>query len=337
MDKEIIVSSIELIELCIKKLMSHGLSQKHAGIVADVLVHANLRGVDSHGINRMGHYIQRLKAGGLNPNPNIQMKSTGPCSAIVDGDDGFGHIIAKEAMDHAIAIAEQNGVGMISIINSSHCGALSYFVNQAVEHNMIGIMMVNTDKFVVPFGAAEPYFGTNPIAFGFPTNQQKPIILDMATSQVAVGKILYAKQVGKSIPADWAVDAEGNPTEDPNQVVALNPMGGPKGTGLALVIDIFSGILTGSGFGPHVSQMYGNYNKARKLGHFLMAINISCLTDSTIFKYKIDQLIDELHQLQPAPGHQSVYIPGEPEQMKVIERMKYGIPVPESTYTFLQE
>jgi ureidoglycolate dehydrogenase (NAD+) len=334
MENEIIISSNDLNELCIKKLVNYGLSHEHARIVADVLVHANLRGVDSHGVNRLEHYIKRLESGGLNPTPKIGKKNTGPCSAVVDGDDGFGHIIAKEAMDHAIELAKQNGIGMISIINSSHCGALSYFVNQAAEQNMIGVMMVNTDKFVVPFGAAHPFFGTNPIAFGFPANL-KPIIFDMATSQVAVGKILYAKQLGKSIPTDWAVDEEGNPTDNPSQVAALNPAGGPKGTGLAMVIDVFSGLLTGSAFGPHVRQMYGDYNQARKLGHFIMAINISSFTESSIFKSRIDQLIDELHQLQPAPGHQSVLVPGEPEQLREIDRLKYGIPVPESTYTFL--
>jgi ureidoglycolate dehydrogenase (NAD+) len=333
---EITVSWNELQELCVNKLIKEQLSSEHAETVAEVLVHANLRGVDSHGVMRMEHYLRRLRAGGINPNPKIQVEHKGPTTAIVDGDDGFGHIIAKAGMDTAIELAEKYGIGMVSMKNSSHCGALSYFVKQAASKNLIGMMMTNTDAFIVPFGAAEPYFGTNPLAYGFPARQHPPIVIDMATSQVAVGKVLHAKEAGKSIPLDWGVDETGKPTSDPNKIVALFPFGGQKGSGLAMVVDVFSGVLTGSAFGSHVSVMYGDYHKQRKLGHFAFAINASSFTDQAEFLDNIDQLIDDVHALEPAEGFTSVMVPGEPEYLKEQARLKEGIPIPESIYQFLK-
>lgn len=332
---DIIVRHEALKSLVIKKLEQAGIPSEHAQIVADVLVHANLRGVHSHGVLRTEHYVKRLKEGGLNPNPKITVRETGPVSAVVDGDDGLGHVVAKEAMNVAIRSAKKNGVGFIGVINSSHCGALSYFLTQAVEENLIGMAMTHTDKSVVPFGGAEPFFGTNPIAFGFPAKKHKPVILDMATSEVAFGKILHAREAGIDIPPNWGVEGDGNPTIDPHKVSALLPFGGAKGYGLAMVVDILSGILTGSAFGPHVNPMYGGYDKMRKLGHFVCAINPSTFNHGNGFMTNMDQMIDELHQVPPAGSFEKVMVPGEPEQINEAANKKNGIPVPESVYSYL--
>lgn len=326
----------ELQRLCVKQLTKSKVNAQHAEIVAEVLVHANLRGIDSHGVIRMEHYLRKIREGGINPDPHIHIDHTGPTTAIVDGDDGFGHVVAKTGMDHAIELAEKYGVGMVSMKNSSHCGALSYFVKQAANRQSIGMMMTNTDKFIVPFGAAEPYFGTNPLAYGFPAGQHPPIIADMATSQVALGKVLLARESGRSIPMDWGVNQEGKPTTDPNELVALFPFGGAKGSSLAMIVDIFSGILSGSSFGSHVSVMYGDYDKPRKLGHFAFAIHVSSFTDKEAFMRNIDQLIDDLHSLKPAEGFTSVMVPGELENLTERKRLSEGIPVPESIYHSLQ-
>ena len=331
----IIMSHQKLKELVKKKLEQTGVLEEHAEIVAEVLVHADLRGVHSHGVLRTEHYVRRVKEGGLNPNPNISFKATGPVTGIVDGDDGFGHVIAKEAMKHALRLAKDNGVGVVGVVNSSHCGALSYFVRQAADENMIGIAMTHTDKYVVPFGGAEAFFGTNPLAFGFPAKNNPPIILDMATSGVALGKVLQARETGQSIPSNWGVDEKGNPTTDPHQVVSLLPAGGVKGYGLALVVDVLSGILTGSAFGPHITAMYGDYKKMRKLGHFVGVINPAAFTNVDSFLHAIDQMIDEIHEVSPAEGFDKVLVPGEPEQLKEQRYLKNGIPIPESVHRYL--
>lgn len=321
--------------LVIHRLQGVGVQEKHAEVVADVLVHADLRGVSSHGVLRTEHYCKRFRSGGFNPDPRFSLEKTGPSSAIFDGDDGIGHVVAKEAMEAAIGIAEQSGIGMVGVKNSSHCGALSYFVQQAAEQQMIGIAMTHTDQAVVPFGGARSFFGTNPLAFGVPAFRHPPIILDMATSQAALGKVLHAREQGERIPSDWGVDRQGRPVTDPHRVSALLPFAGPKGYGLAMMVDILSGILTGSTFGPHITAMYGDYEEKRKLGHFFCVIDPAIFTEKGAFRQQVDHMIDEIHQTLPAEGVEQVLVPGEPEQLKQRVRLKEGIPVPNSVFQFL--
>lgn len=332
---DVIIKHEELKELVVKKLSKAGLNEEHAKVVADVLVHADLRGVSSHGVLRTEHYVKRITEGGMNPNPIFSVNETGPCSAVFDGDDGMGHVITKEAMDYAIKMAEKNGIGMLTVINSSHCGALSYFVQQAAEKNMIGVAMTHTDNIVVPFGGAKPFFGTNPVAYGFPAKNNKPVILDMATSNVALGKILHAREAGTAIPEGWGVDENGNATTDPDKVTALSPFAGPKGYGMGMVVEIFSGILAGAAFGPHVAKMYGDYEKVRKLGHYVCAINPSIFTNLDSFLANMDQMINEVHDVKPAEGFNKVMVPGEPEQLREEARLVEGVPVTESVYNYL--
>jgi ureidoglycolate dehydrogenase (NAD+) len=334
---DVIVSYENLIRVCSGKLIQAGVNLEHAHTVAEVLVHADLRGVSSHGVLRTEHYVKRVQAGGINIAPRFSVKDTGPVSAIYDGDDGFGHVVSKKAMDYAIRMAKKNGIGAVGVINSSHCGALSYFVQQAIDAKLIGMAMTHTDKVTVPHGGVNPFFGTNPIAYGFPAGKQKPVILDMATSNVAFGKVLHARESGKEIPPDWGVDESGIPTSNPHDVRALLPFAGPKGYGLAMVVDIFSGLLTGSAFGPHIVPMYGEYENKRKLGHFYCVFNPAMFTDPQVFLVNMDRMIDEIHQAQPAEGTERVMVPGEPEQQRADVRMKEGIPVTESVYAYLTQ
>ncbi|UCZ53861.1 ureidoglycolate dehydrogenase [Bacillus shivajii] len=329
------LSPSELKELVVNKLTEASLDQGNAEVVADVLVHADLRGVSSHGVLRTEHYVKRLNEGGLNPSPEFKIEETGPCSAIFDGDDGMGHVVAKEAMDQAIKMAKTNGIGMVGITNSSHCGALSYFVQQAAEENLVGMALTHTDNIVVPFGGSKPYFGTNPIAYGFPAGKNKPVILDMATSNVAFGKVLHAREAGNDIPSDWGVDESGQPTTNPHDVRALLPFAGPKGYGMGMVVDIMSGILTGSAFGPSISKMYGDYDQKRKLGHFIITINPSMFTNIEDFLDSMDQMIDEIHEVEPAEGFDKVLVPGEPEQLKEEKALNEGVSITKSVYEYL--
>lgn len=334
------VSSIDSTQLktwCINKLAQAGVSESDATTVADVLVHANLRGVDSHGVLRMEHYVNKINSGGIRKDARFDVRSTGLSSAVVDADDGFGHVASKLAMDEAIRIAATTGIGAVSVINSSHCGALSYFVQMAAKAGFIGIAMTNTDKQVTPFGGSAAYFGTNPMAYGFPAGDRDPVILDMATSSVAYGKILEAIHLGSPIPANWAVDDTGRPITDPGNYAALLPFGGPKGYGLGMIVDIFAGLLTGSPFGPYVTPMYGSDpGVQRKLGHFMLAIDIGRFTRPETFTQNMHRMMDDLHAMPPAPGFDGVKLPGEIEAVRERERLRDGIPLTEDLIAYLR-
>ncbi|MFS0669166.1 MULTISPECIES: ureidoglycolate dehydrogenase [Peribacillus] len=329
------IQAEEAKRLVIKQLTKVGLNEETAGKIAEVLVHADLRNVNSHGVLRTEHYVNRLQAGGINPEAQISFQKTGPVTGVVDGDDGFGHVISDVAMDHAIDMARENGVGMVTVFNSSHCGALSYFVQKAADAKLIGIAMSHTDKIVVPFGGKTSFLGTNPIAYGVPAKTKKPYILDMATSNVAWGKILQAREEGKEIPEGWGVDENGAAVTDPNKVVSLSTFGGPKGYGLSVIVDVFSGLLAGAAFGPHIGKMYDDLDKKRKLGHYFCVINPSFFTDTDIFLEQMDQMIEELKQVEPAPGFDRVYVPGEIEQINEEKNLKHGITIASSVYEFL--
>jgi ureidoglycolate dehydrogenase (NAD+) len=329
------IQAEEAKQLVIKKLKEAGLKEEHASKVAEVLIHADLRNVNSHGVLRTEHYVNRLNAGGINPDAHITFDKTGPVTGVVDGDDGFGHVIGDIAMDHAIDMARSNGVGMVTAVNSSHCGALSYFVQKAADAKLIGIAMTHTDKIVVPFGGKSPFLGTNPIAYGVPAKTKKPFILDMATSNVALGKILQAREVGKEIPEGWGVDENGNSVTDPNKVVSLSTFGGPKGYGLSVIVDVFSGLLAGAAFGPHISSMYENLDKKRKLGHYFCVINPAFFTDAEVFLEQMDKMLEELQDVPPAPGFNRVYVPGEIEQIHEARNLEEGIIIASTVYEFL--
>lgn len=332
---DVLVNDKELRFLVKERLTEAGLNIAHAEIVADVLVHADLRGVRSHGVMRTEHYVRRLNAGSLNRNPAFTFKEIRSGSAVLNADAGMGHVACCEAMDKAVDMAKDSGIAMVGIENGSHCGALSYFVLRAVAKDMIGMAITHTDKCVAPYGGAKAFFGTNPIAFGFPTKKHKPVVLDMATSNIAYGKVLHAREQGTSIPDDWGIDGKGSPTTDPDKVEALIPFGTYKGYGLALVIDVLTGILMGAKFGPHINAMYGDYDKPRELASLMIAIDPSTFTSVDGFKAQLDAMVDELHSQPPGPGFEQVYVPGEPQIILEKANLKSGVPVLDSIYNWL--
>lgn len=329
------VKKSELINRCIQLFRETGVSQDDARIASEVIVHANVRGIESHGVIRMEHYLNKIKAGGINPKPEITIAKTSASTAIINGDDGLGHVVSVKAMNHAIALSEDTGVGVVLAQNSSHCGALSYFVRHAAQAGKIGLAMTNTDKLVAPFGGIEPFFGTNPLAFGIPALKNPPLILDMSTSTAAYGKVMRAKMLNEHIPPDWATDKNGLPVTDPHKFHALTSFGGAKGYGLSMIVDILAGILTSSAFGPHVAPMYGDLAKKRKLGHFFLALDISKFIRTETFLEKIDQLIDELHKSPSSSNVSKVMVPGEVENLREMEREEAGIPLSDVEYRFI--
>ncbi|HHU2865552.1 TPA: ureidoglycolate dehydrogenase, partial [Escherichia coli] len=242
------ISRETLHQLIENKLCQAGLKREHAATVAEVLVYADARGIHSHGAVRVEYYAERISKGGTNREPEFRLEETGPCSAILHADNAAGQVAAKMGMEHAIKTAQQNGVAVVGISRMGHSGAISYFVQQAARAGFIGISMCQSDPMVVPFGGAEIYYGTNPLAFAAPGEGDEILTFDMATTVQAWGKVLDARSRNMSIPDTWAVDKNGVPTTDPFAVHALLPAAGPKGYGL-MMIDVLSGVLLGLPFG----------------------------------------------------------------------------------------
>lgn len=326
------IDAENLNRFCCDLLIRVGLSPSDAAIVADSLVEANLRGVDTHGVVRLPIYVKRIRLGLIERAPTMEISRTTPSTATFDGGNGPGQVVTVRAMDEAIGMARDTGVGLVAVRRSNHFGAAAYFAMRALEHDMIGIALTHAESDVIPFGGREPRLGTNPLAFAVPAGTSPPIVLDMATSVVAMGAVLLAAQEGRTIPKDWAVDADGNPVTDPGRARAVRPMAGPKGYGLAVIIDVFCALLTGSAFGVHINRMYDNFSEPQAIGHFVGAIDIRKYVPVREFKERIDQMIRELKATPAAEGFDEVLLPGEPEARCHERRLREGVPLSREVY-----
>ncbi|WP_317944068.1 ureidoglycolate dehydrogenase [Carnobacterium maltaromaticum] len=331
----VLVTESELHELIQKKLEKAGLSSLHANTVAETLAFADARGIHSHGAVRVDYYAERIAKGGSNLTPNFKFNQTGPSTGIFEADNGVGHYASNEALKEAIRLAKETGIGVVGVHQMGHSGALAYFVKQAAEADMIALSVCQSDPMVVPFGGAEPYFGTNPIAFAAPRKDHTPVVFDMATTVQAWGKILDARARNVDIPDTWAVDGSGNPTTNPHEVKALLPIAGPKGYGLMMMVDILSGTLLGLPFGKHVSSMYTDITAGRNLGQLHIIINPSFFTDLDKFKADVNQMVEELHKTKPASGFDQVLYPGELSEIVSEKYKKEGIPIVKEIYDYL--
>ncbi len=331
-----LISESKLNKFVVDVLAKAGVPEADAAVVADCLLLANLSGVDSHGIVRLAHYIRRLENGSIKTHPTLNFEQTAPSMGIMDGGDGLGHVVTNHATTKAMELASESGTGVVSIRDSSHFGMAGFYILRMIEEGYIGIAMTATDKMLVPFGARKAFFGTNPLAIGFPTNGI-PVMLDMATTLTAWGKVALARVEGKPIPADWGIDAAGNPTTDPNAIAGLHPFGGSKGSGLAMIIDIFCSVLAGLPWGPHINLMYGEMDQPRKLGHFVMAIDVKRLLPLEFFKSHLGAMLEEFSALPPAEGFNRVYYPGQIEGLNRERRRAEGCPVDPGLFAELSE
>lgn len=330
------VKEEELKQLIKDKLNRAGLTEEHATGVADVLVHADARGVHSHGAMRVEYYSERIAKGGTNNNPNFTFEKTGPSTGLFDGDNGAGHVAAKEAMDESIKIAKENGIAVVGVKRIGHSGSLSYFTEMAAKEDLIGISVCQSDPMVVPYGGAEPYYGTNPIAFAAPSSdKEKMISFDMATTVQAWGKVLHARSKNEKIADNWAVDKDGNSTTDPFAINALLPIAGPKGYGLMLMVDILSGVLLGLPFGNKVTSMYNDLSEDRNLGQLHIVINPAYFTDLGEFKENITKTMQDLNNIKPAPGFDQVSYPGQRSAGRKAEYLENGIDIVDDIYEYL--
>lgn len=322
-------------ELITNKLCKSGLDHNHATIVADVLAYADAREVYSHGAIRVEYYAERIAKGGINTNPIFNFEEKGPSVAIYHGDNGIGHVTANNAMNEAILMAKNTGLALVGIRKMSHSGTLSYYVQKAADKNLIGISMCQADPMAVPFGGAEPYYGTNPIAFAAPGEDEKAIIFDMATTEKAWGRILEARAKGEKIPDTWAVDKNGQSTIDPFNVSGLLPIAGAKGFGLSMMVDILAGVLLGLPSGSNVSALYGNLTEGRNLGQIHLVIDPDYFQGIELFQAAIKQTMENLNQVKPAPGFDQVYYPGQRSRMKAEKSKETGIEIANDVYEYL--
>jgi ureidoglycolate dehydrogenase (NAD+) len=323
------VEQAALTSFCRDVLVAVGLDERDAATVAGSLVAADLRGVATHGVLRLPVYVERMRRGLIATRPSIQVRRTGPATATVDGGNGPGQVVALRAMREAVALAEGAGVGLVSVHGSNHFGAAGWFALHAAERGMIGLALTHAEADVVPFGGRRPALGTNPLAVAVPRGDGPPVLLDMATSGVAMGRVLLARTRGEPIPEDWAVDADGEPTTDPRQVRAVRPMAGPKGYGLAFVVEVLAGLLSGSRSGTEVRRMYDDFDEPQGIGHFLGAIDPARFVPPEVFAGSVDRLAGQLKATPPAPGFDEVLLPGEPEDRAEARHRRDGVPIPE--------
>lgn len=317
----------QLEEFSTKVFLALGIPEEDAKVTAHILAQADLRGIDSHGVARLSIYAKRLKLGLINKHPNIKVVHEKAGGAIVDGDNGLGQVVAHNAMKLCLKKAKENGVAAVGVRNSNHFGIGAYYAMMALEEDMIGIMATNTSPLMAPFGGKEPLLGTNPIAMAVPAGNEYPVVLDMATSLVPRGKIEIFARKREKLPSGWAIDTEGRPTQDPAEALkgTLLPMGGPKGYGLSMMVDLFAGVLAGAAVGGNIGSLFGNMDRPQNVGHYMMAIDVGSFRPLDEFKATMDDYIRTIKQSAPAQGVKELFLPGEIEFVKTKERVEKGV------------
>ena len=322
------ISDKRLRALCSKVLRRVGVPSRDAFVVADNLVDANLRGIDSHGVVRLPKYVKGLLAGTINARPHIKITRPGKTVIQVYGDNGLGAVVARRAVKSLITVCKLAGAAACGIRGSNHFGTITYYLIQVTKARLIGVGITHGESLQVPFGGNAPFFGTNPIAFAFPTRKSPPLIADFATSATTFGKILQARADGSLLPSGTVQDAQGEPTTDPARAARILPAAGHKGYGLALAVEILSGILNGCPYGPHIPPVFrDDIEKPGNLGHFFFALDPHRFCGRKRFLDQLETMIEELHQVPPAPGFAAVLVPGEPESRIYAKRIREGIPL----------
>ncbi len=313
---------------CSEVLQRLGVPAEEAGITAKTLVTANLRGVDTHGVTRLPAYVAKLKGGALKPAVNLTTEKETSATALLDGHDGIGQVISYRAMQMAIGKAKAAGVSYVAVKNSNHLGACAFYPMMALGHDMIGCAATNASPRLAPTGGVERLFGNNPWSIAVPAGRRPPVVLDMANSVVAAGKIRTYLREGKPIPEGWALTREGVPTTDPQEALKgiLLAIGGYKGYGIILMVDLLTGVLTDSNYGPRVKGIDQDAEPAG-VSHSFMAIDLAAFAEVMAFKARVDAYIDEIKSSRKAQGPGVIYLPGEPEHLCAQERMANGIPL----------
>jgi L-2-hydroxycarboxylate dehydrogenase (NAD+) len=325
------VSSQQLEAFIVRAFEAVSVARDNAKIIAELMARADLNGADGHGVFRLPQYIRRIKGGAVNVKPNIRIEREAPGMALVDGDNGMGHLVMRFAADKAIEKAQTAGVAWVGVKCSNHAGPASLYASMPIARDMIGLYLaVGNANHLAAWGGLDMLLSTNPIAVGVPAGDEPPIVLDMATTVAAYGKVKTAAQRGETMPEGWMIDRQGKPLTDPKRANEglLLPIGGYKGYGLALVFGLLAGTLNGAAMGRGVVDFNNDDTTPTNTGHVIVAVNIAMFRPLAEFKRSVDELIRDIRSSKRLPGVDAIRLPGEQSHAKRKERLTHGIPLP---------
>lgn len=316
-------------EYCKKVMTAKGIDTACAQAVADMLVDADLTGVSTHGVSRLAIYLERVERGLVARGNEVKILRESPSALAIDAGNTLGAMSASFAMERCIDKAKETGSCFATVKNSNHFGAAAFYTKKAAAAGMIGFCCTNLTAKIAPFGSSEPFMGTDPICVAVPS-EEFPVVLDMAPSVVALGKLILAQKLGQQIPLGWALDQDGKPTTDPaeGRKGSLLPIGGPKGSGIAMMVELLAGVLSGAGTATHLHDLY-EFDAPQGVGHFLGAIDVSHFMDPDEFRRRVSAVIAEVHSLKTAEGFNEILMPGERGFRSAEERAEAGIDLPD--------
>ncbi len=335
-----LVEAAPLRTLICRLFTTAGAPSEDAETVAEVLVEADLRGVESHGSTRVAGYLSMIRHGLLNPRPRIQILRETDSTAMLEGDQAFGIVVARRAMEMAIDKGLRSGIACVTARNVTHTGMVGFYPMMAAQRGLIGLSCNNGPTILPPFGGKTPTLATNPISVAVPSKRENPIVLDMATSVVAAGKLRQAGKKGAPIPADWALDRDGAPTTDPNEAIFhgfLQWAGGYKGFGLATVVEVLGGVLSGGLFGTDVPSMKDFGKEPLVTSAFYLCLDPALFMPLDEFRARVTRLIAMVKASERAAGVEEVYIAGEIEFKRKADRLQHGIPLSDVVYAELRD
>jgi len=327
------VSAADLAAFTVRALIAAGLPADNAETVAGLMVDADLRGSDTHGVIRLPLYIRRIRAGGINVKPDIRVVNDRPSAALIDGDNAMGHLVMSRAANLAIDKAKATGIGWVGARMSNHAGPAALYATMPLPYDMIGLYFaMGSNNHLPPWGGSENLLGTSPMAVAVPAGDEPAIVLDMSPTVVAFGKVRLKAQRGEPMPVGWMIDRDGKPLTDPKKADEgyLLPIGEYKGYGLSLIIGILAGALNRAAMGRDVIDFVKETGKATNTGQAIAAIAIDTFVRPAEFKRTIDGFIRDIRNSSRLPGVERIWLPGEQSHAKLLDRRAHGIPMPKA-------
>jgi LDH2 family malate/lactate/ureidoglycolate dehydrogenase len=335
MEKTYIIGCSDYIHMGKEIFGRVGVSAEHSEILMANLLDSDTKGIYTHGVYKIPTYMKQINQGNINPQPNLKKIKDGSIVKLLDGDDGLGAVVSFYAMQEAIKLSSERGIGVVGVRKSSHFGTAGYYAEMPVRSNQIGIVFCNASPGIAPTGSLKPILGNNPWSISVPTNLDHPITLDIANSVVARGKIRLAALKGESIPFGWAINKYGEPTTDPQDALegAILPIGDYKGYGITLMIDILSGVLTGAHFGDQVAGI--EEDGKRNNGHLFLSLNVEAFMEIAEFKQRIDELVRIVKAAPKINEETEILLPGEKEWTRKLSQDKNTVKIPEQIFTVI--
>ena len=321
-------------------LKTEGLPEADATVIANLMAEADLQGSDGHGVIRLPMYVQRIRAGGMNKNPVIRVVQERAAMAVVDGDNGMGHLVVSRAVEIAIDKARQTGVAWVSTRHSNHAGPASLYSRKALDHDMLGLYFaVGNANHLPPWGGMDMLLSTNPISAAIPAGKEPPVVLDMATTVAAYGKVKAKAKRGEQMPEGWMIDRQGKPLLDPTRASEgfLLPIGEHKGYGLALVVGLLAGTLGGAAMGREVVDFNHDNVTVTNTGQAILILDLKAFGDPELFKQAVDRLITDIRSSERLPGVERIWLPGEQSHARRARYERSGIPIAAALLTELRD